>query len=210
MLTFLLLAASLLPSQQAVTECADTGAVTATAQTQPVRGPGGVTTVLAVSTADDHGKNSHECNADYQLFIIPASGGTPKTVGFLASDGDWGRKLSLRLDGFSADGKHVFGILTESGKYPTSLMFDYDVSSDGAVQLLDLNMKFARILPPACTATFGVIGTTQAGGVVLELDSANPCGSSPHWKVDSSAGKPQALPPNATFSSLYGFKPDMQ
>jgi hypothetical protein len=91
MLPLILLAASLLPSQQAVMECADTGATIATAETQPVRGPSGATAVLKVSASDDHSKDSHDCNADYKLVVTPAAGGAPAEVDFLASDGDYGR-----------------------------------------------------------------------------------------------------------------------
>src|SRR6266581_9348661 len=60
----ILLAASLLPVQQTSMKCVDTGAEIAAAQTQPLAGPGGASAQLKVSTADDHSKNSHECNAE--------------------------------------------------------------------------------------------------------------------------------------------------
>jgi hypothetical protein len=48
MLLSILLAASLLPSQQASMHCIDRGSEIAAAQTQPVRGLNGVTAVLKV------------------------------------------------------------------------------------------------------------------------------------------------------------------
>src|SRR5579863_5175565 len=101
MLPLILLAASLLPSQKAAMECAETGAAIASAETQPAHGPSGATAVLKVSTSDDHSKDSHDCNADYKLAVTPSPGGAPVEVDFLASDGDYGRSLSLRLAGFS-------------------------------------------------------------------------------------------------------------
>ena len=202
MLPLILLAASLVPSQLATTTCVDTGTTTATTQTQPVRGPDGTTAVLKVSTADDHSKNSHECNADYELVFVSPSGGRSKTVDFYAADGDWGRTLSLRLDGFSSDGKHVFGILTEGGKYPSSFLFDYDVTSDGAVQLVDLSMQFARILSLSCREALSVIGTLASGEVVLGLNSSMSCGSTNRWKIRTSGGKPQPLAPGDSVLGL--------
>jgi hypothetical protein len=211
MLPLILLAASLLPSEQATTTCVDTGASTATAQTQPVRGPAGVTAVLKVSTADDHSKNSHECEAEYQLLVTPASGGTPMVVDIDTVDYDWGRSLSFRLDGFSQDGKHVFGIISEGGKYPITLLFDYDTTSRGAPpQLIDLKMQFAGIVPAMCISTFGVIGTTETGAIVLELNSAKPCGAARRWLIKSTNSKPRPLPHDAAMESLYQLKTSMQ
>lgn len=211
MLPLILIAASLLPSVQATTTCIDTGASTATTQTQPVRGLAGVTAVLKVSTSDDHGKNSHECNADYQLYITPAQGGAAMIVDFLSSDGDWGRSLSLRLDGFSEDGKNIFGILSEPGRYPVTLLFDYDLTSGGTPpQLIDLEKQFAHIMSATCSSTFGVIGTTGTGAIVLELNSVRPCAATRRWMIHPAGGKPTALPQGATIVGLYGVKTGMQ
>jgi hypothetical protein len=206
MLPLILLAASLIPSQQTSAECVDTGAQTATTQTQPVRGPGGVSAVLKVSTEDDHSKNSHECNADYLLLVTPAKGGAPSVVDIDTVDGSWGRTLSPRLDGFSQDGKHIFGIIAEGGKWPLALLFDYDTTSEGSPQLIDLNMQFARTLPPTCISKFGVIGTAEAGGIVLELNSTEPCGTARRWIVFASGGKPRPLSTGVSIVDLYESK----
>jgi hypothetical protein len=105
MLLPILFATLILPAWQASTHCVDSGADTATTQTQPLSGPGGASAVLKVSTADDHSKNSHECMAEYQLGFTPAGGGAPVYVDLIASDADYDRIISLRLYGFSQDGK---------------------------------------------------------------------------------------------------------
>jgi hypothetical protein len=202
MLPLILLAASLLLSQQASMECVDTGANIAATETQAVRGPGGATAVLKVSTADDHSKNSHDCNADYKLVVTPATGGAPVELDFIASDGDYGRILSLRLAGFSQDGKRVLGILAESGKYSTTLLFDYH-AGDTQVQIVDLKMQFARVAPPGCSQTLGVIGTTASGAIVVESNSEKACGSSRSWFVDAAGSKAQPLPQSAAILGLY-------
>jgi hypothetical protein len=198
MLLLILLAASLFPTQQASLECVNPGG----GQTQAVRGPGGVAAVLKVSTEDDHSKDSHLCNADYQLLLTSADGGAPRVVDFLTSNGDWGRGLSLHLSGFSQDGKRVLGILTEGGKYASTTLIDYH-DDGGPVQLIDLRMSFKAVGATSCSPTFEVAGTTAGGGIVVEVGSAKPCAAGGRWVVDSSGGKPKRLAPGAAVLELY-------
>jgi len=48
------------------------------------------------------------------------------------------------------------------------------------VQLIDLKKPFAPIMTATCNPTFDVVGTTNAGDIVVELDSANACGADGH------------------------------
>jgi hypothetical protein len=201
----ILLAAALQPAQEVTTHCVDTGAETASSQTERVRGPSGMAAVLRVSTADDHSKNSHECNAEYQLLISHPGAGTPVLVDLLTSDADWDRTLSLRLDGFSQDGKRVFGILSEAGKYPSTTLFAYDIAG-GQVRLMDLRKPFANLVAPKCSTTFDVIGTAGTGAIALELNSAEKCSPSSRWLLNPTGGRPQRLPQGQTILSLYQFK----
>ena len=89
MLLPILLAAALLPAQEVSAHCVDTGAEIASNQTERLRGPSGMAAVLRVSTADDHSKNSHECNAEYQLLISHPGVGTPVLVDLLTSDAEY-------------------------------------------------------------------------------------------------------------------------
>jgi hypothetical protein len=205
MLPLILLAASLLHSQQASMECVDTGANIAATETQEVRGPRGATAVLKVSTADDHSKNSHDCMADYKLVVTPATGSAPVEIDFLASDGDYGRTLSLRLAGFSQDGKRVLGILAEGGKYSTTFLFDYH-AGDAQAPIVDLQALFKRVAPPGCIQTLEVIGTMANGAIVLESNSEKACGSSRRWLVGAAGSKAQALPLGAAILGLYESK----
>jgi hypothetical protein len=202
MLPLILLAASLLHSQQASMECVDSGANIAATETQEVRGPRGATAVLKVSTADDHSKNSHDCMADYKLVVTPATGSAPVEIDFLASDGDYGRTLSLHLAGFSQDGKRVLGILAEGGKYSTTFLFDYHLG-DTQAPIVDLQAQFKRVAPPGCIQTLEVIGTTATGAIVLESNSEKACGSSRRWLVHAAGSKAQPLPLSASILGLY-------
>ena len=202
MLLPILFAALLLPAQQASMHCVDTGAETAAAQTQPLPGPGGASAVLKVSTADDHSKNSHDCNAEYQLLLMRTGADTPVVVDLIMSDADYDRLLFLPLDGFSLDGKRVFGIVSETGRYPSTTLLDYDTVR-GQVQLIDLKKPFAHIVAAKCSATFDAIGTTETGGIVLELDYADKCAPKSRWLLNPSSQKPQPLPQGASVTNLY-------
>ena len=138
--------------------------------------------------------------------MTPGQGGTPVTVDLDSSDAEYGRSLSLRLDGFSGDGKRVFGILAEGGKYRAALLFDYHMA-DGSMQVVDLKMQFAHVMPASCSETLEVVGTTQGNAIVLELTSQKPCGTTRLWLIDPATSKPpHPLAAGASFSRLYDSK----
>lgn len=202
MLLPILLIAPLLPAQQASLRCVGSTSDKAVTQTQPLRGPGGVIAVLKVSSDDDHGKNTHLCSADYVLVITPGDTGAAKAVDLLTSDGDWDRTLSLRLDGFAHDGTRVFGILKERGKYPSAMLFDYN-TADGNVQLIDLKKRFAHRVTARCNPTFDVIGTTETGAIVLELNSAKPCAADGRWLLDRTGDSVHRLLHGSPVQNLF-------
>jgi hypothetical protein len=202
MLLPILLAAILLPAQRASVRCVDTGAKVADNQTQPLRGPAGISAVLKVVTADDHSKDSHDCSAVYQLLVTLPGSGAPVVADLLTSDAEYDRTLTIRLDGFSQDGKRVFGIISEGGKYASTILFEYDTAG-GQVQLIDLRKQFAPIMAARCSATLHAIGTTGTGAIALELSSEEKCAADRRWLVNPANGKPQPLPQSASFVSLY-------
>jgi len=128
-------------------------------------------------------------------------------VDVLTSDGDWGRNLSLRLNGFSQDGKQLFGILSEGGNFPSTTLFDYN-TGDGKLRVIDLTKRFANMVAAKCHATFDVIGTTATGAIVLKLNSAKQCAPGGRWLVSPSSSSVRRLPQDASFLGLYQFKDD--
>ena len=198
MILAIFLAAAVIPGTQVSMSCTNTGTI----QTEPVRGPGGLTAVLKVSSADDHSKNSHQCNADYRL-LVSAPGGASKDVDLLTSDDVYDRSLVLRLSGFSQKGNQVLGMFSEGGKHPFTNVFAYP-GSDGKLQLVDLSQQFAPVMSVECSSTLEIAGTTSAGEIVLELNSAQPCGPTRRWVLNLSSGRPRPLPPGAPILSLYG------
>ena len=186
-------------------DCVDTGDNVAFIQTQPIDGPHGAVAVLKVSSADDHSKDSHQCNADFQLLFTPGGTDAPLVVDLPTTDGDYKRTLSLRLHGFSQDGKRVFGVLSERGSFPSTTLFAYDTQS-GKVSLTDLTKQFAHIVTPKCGTTFDVIGTAATDAVVLELHSEKQCAPSARWLLDFTRSGVERLPRGAPIMNLYELK----
>lgn len=202
MFALILMLSWLTSAQEASVPCANPGA----AQTEAATGPDGTTVMLRISSADDASKNSHLCNAHYELKISRSGGGEPQTGDLLTSDDDYGRELSGLLSGFSKDGKQVLGILRESGKHGIMFAFDFQLS-DRAVQLIDLKEKIAGMANENC-AKAAVFGTTATGGMVVEVTAGTkpgkPCSASGRWRVEGSGRKAQRVTPDAVVMRLYG------
>ncbi|MGB7846699.1 MAG: hypothetical protein WBL63_13870 [Candidatus Acidiferrum sp.] len=188
-------------------QCSDDGSIAASIQTQPMRSPDGTVAALKVSSADDHSIESHDCMADYQLLIKRSADDAPAVLDILSSDAEYGRNLSLRLNGFSHDGKRVYGTLSEDGKHPSTNLFEYDIA-DSKLQLFDLKEQFARIVAENCPTTFDVVGNTEKGAIVLELNSTNGCAPRGRWLLTSANSRVQPLPHGASIVILYEFKPN--
>jgi hypothetical protein len=168
-------------------------------QSKEVRGPGGVAAVLTVHSEDDHGKNTHACNAEYGLVLTPSDEAEAKR--FYSSDADWGRRLSVHLDGFSQDGKHVFGVISEGGEYSSVVVFDYDMARRHA-ELIKIEAGLTRLRAAKCGTSFAVSGIGGAGSIVLEPNTASPCKSEHRWLLDSK-GHLEALSPDKPYLKLY-------
>ena len=199
MLSGLLLALSLVPTLQVHMNCSDGGEHPANAQTQPLHGPGGASVILRISSSDDHSKESHECMAHYQLVISPANG-SESEVDLNASDGDYGRRLSAHVDGFSEDGKLILGVLDE-GPDPLTLLFVYESTSQ-PVKLIDLREAFASLLPKSCPASFRVAGTRGPREIVLSLGPGN-CASGGNWILNLDNNHVSRLSDGTSFQKLY-------
>lgn len=168
----------------------------ATTQTQSVSGPAGSTAVVKISAEDDHSKDSHDCMAEYKLVVQPASG-APVIADLLSSDGDWGRKLSVHLDGFSPDGKRVFGTLSET---PVAMVFDYH-TTDQRVDLLDLKKALKQMAAAKCGTSAAVAGTTDSGAIVLESIPATQCKT--RWLFDPATKMLHRLPQGQAVRALF-------
>lgn len=201
----LLVAAALSALTQSIPAQSIDCANQADAESPPRRGPGGVAAVLTVHSEDDHGKNTHDCLASYTLRItLPdgrdAAAGLIPTAGFAASSAEWGRKLSIHLDGFSKDGKHIFGIISETGRYSFVQVFDF--GTDGSHTEIRVKGGLARLKAAHCGTSFAVAGANAQREPVLEPDTENPCRRNHRWALDKS-GNLRKLPANEAVDNLF-------
>jgi hypothetical protein len=168
-------------------------------------GPGGVVAVLKVHSEDDHNKNSHQCEANYTLQIVLPDGrdgaaGLIPPMGFTSSVGEWGRRLSVHLDGFSNDGQHIFGVISEGGKYSFVQVFDF--KRDGSHVEMQIQQGLSNLKAANCGTSFAVAGTANAGEIVLEPNTADRCRIDHRWLVNK-AGNLRDLPKSDSFTPLY-------
>lgn len=183
--------------QPAYTNCGNSAVL----QSPAVYGPGESKAVLRISAEDDHAKETHLCMADYKLEITHAAD-QPQTVELMSSDNEWGRKISIGLSGFSADGQKIFGKFSEGGSAPVEQMFEYD-TDDGNVRFFELGTLAAHIASPKCIAKAQVIGTTAKGAIAIRMDTGKNCDRWSRWQLSSVRGPLQRLPKHATVQSLY-------
>jgi len=190
MFSLILLAGLLLVApQQAFITCTNM----ASTQTQPMQGPAGVTAVLEVSTEDDYGRNTHLCQADYQLVITNGSGSDPLVQTVITSDGVWDRRMSVRLSGFSRDGKHIFGMLSEKSRSAAlDIVFDYDTANN-KMHVVEPARLIAGRVPPGCVARTEVAGTTEGDDIVLHIAFTGNCAPAGRWRLNSDSGRMQRL-----------------
>jgi len=182
-------------------DCADRVAT----ESKSRSGPEGVVAVLTVRSEDDHSKESHECMANYSLRItLPdgrdAAAGLIPPMGFFATIGDWGRRLSVHLDGFSADGQHIFGVISEGG--PASFVTVFDFKRDGSHVEVTVRQAASHLRAAKCGTSFAVAGTADKGAIVLEPNTADRCRSDHRWLLDQS-GKLTEMAADHTFTRLY-------
>jgi len=168
-------------------------------------GPGGVVAVLMVYSEDNHSKNSHDCRAKYTLRITLPDGrdgaaGLIPAIGFITSVAEWERRLAVHLDGFSNDGQHIFGVISESGKYSFVQVFDF--KRDGSHSERTVQEGLLRLKAARCGTSFAVAGTTDTGDLVLEPNTSNRCRTDHRWLLDK-AGKLRDLGNSDSVIALY-------
>lgn len=167
----------------------------------PISGPEAVVAFLRIYSEDDHAKNTHWCNATYQLVLLSPSGKSADIIYLLSSDGDWNRRLAVHLDGFSKDGKWIFGAISEFGGLNT--VFSYNRASRQS-SLLNLKDAERTLKSAKCGTNFSVAGTTATGSIVFEPRTTDQCREKNRWILDPSKGKPEPLKHGQAFEILYG------
>ena len=113
---------------------------------------------------------------------------------------EWGRRVSVHLDGFSNDGQHIFGVISEGGKYSFVQVFDF--KRGGTHGEIDVQQGLSHLKAVKCGTSFAVAGTTNAGEIVLEPNTANQCRMD-HRGLLNKTGKLRDLAKNESFTPLY-------
>jgi hypothetical protein len=198
LLKLLLLNTSLLLAQDAAMECSNNSA----AQTQPVKGPAGASAILKIAAADDHGKNTHLCLAEYTLLLVPATAAVPVSVQIASSDAAWGRPLAARLEGFSRDGRRVYGIASEQGEFPLATLFEYDLPA-AQMTRIDLKKALKALAGARCGASLSVAGITASGAIVVRPATPDACRKRYRWQIDRATGNPRRVPSSQSIAGLY-------
>jgi hypothetical protein len=139
--------------------------------------------------------------AQYQLSVLPDGGGEAAVADILTSYGDWGRKLSLHLDGFTQDGKRVFGSISESGRAPDSTLFEFH-PADSKVQLFDIAKARRQVPASKCGTEVAVSGITDAGDIVIGPDPPSRCAN--RWLFDPATSMLRRLPEGKAVIALFG------
>ena len=179
------------------------------AQTASIRSSGGFTALLKMHSEDDHGKETHLCQAEYTLEITRPDGSAMQPVEFGASDDAWDRPLVFGIDGFSTDGDDVFVSISD-GKYPQTVeVLEYNMKKGETVSDLFLDRRSMKQLGSECADTLRIVGTSPAERIVLGSDRAG-CRLweiGPEKKVARTAGRvvperPRVFPSVAQLTKL--------
>jgi len=146
------------------------GAVVGTrASTSALLGADGTAYTFAVSSDDDHSKNTHLCMSSYAVIVSVAGKEAQQIDIDESADDRYGRLLSIRTEGFSKDGTRLFGLICEQGPRGHGsdvylVDFDLQKGRNDADYALEMN-----VVVPTCQTPFRVAGTLSSGDVVLEI-----------------------------------------
>ena len=147
------------------------------------RSSAGYTAVLKMHSEDDHGMNTHLCQADYTLETINPNAVANRPFGLMSSDDAWDRPIAFRIEGFSTNGSRVFVLIAE-GDFPGYLeVWEYDIKSASKLSEISLERHFTRRLSRPCNATLHVVGTSANGRLVLGTSAKNGCAREQMWEL---------------------------
>lgn len=193
------------------------------AQTTPLQSSAGYIASLQMHSEDDHGKNTHLCQAEYALQIIRPDGTNFRIdnlaypSGFFSSDSDWNRPLVFRVDGYSADGKRVFVFIAEGGKYPLIEAEEIDMTTGSRLRAEGADRFLLNKVGASCVSTLHIAGTASNGHIVLETHPSNACSRTESWQLNayrrlkkslgSIPGIPMRLSPGTRIAGLDPGRP---
>jgi hypothetical protein len=152
------------------------------AQTAPMRSASGFVVTIAMRSEDDHGKNTHLCEADYSLKVTRPDGTATAANDFIRSDDEWSRPIEFRIEGFSPDGNRVF-LLIEEGHTPSFVQAsEYDLQT-GIFKDVIIDQRFTKRLSPACAKTLHLTGFSSDGQMILASTPEDGCSTAAQWQL---------------------------
>jgi len=154
-------------------------------QTNAARNASGVVVALQMHTDDDHKKELHWCESEYQLRIVRADGSSAQTGWDNGNEAEWNRLINFRIEGFSDGGKRAVTLLYEGGKNPMVevLMFGLATRTPGVDASYTLTNGFLQNLGVGCVASLQVSGLTKEGQVVIATKQEGGCRKQTAWKI---------------------------
>jgi hypothetical protein len=153
------------------------------ARTGLLRTSAGFTVALTVHGEDDHGKNTHLCQADYNLEVTSPDGNVEAAPSNLwSSDDEWNRPIIARIAGFNAAGNLAYILIVEGGKFPSVTAIEYDMKSHNQRNVYP-DPAFVRSIAPQCRATLRIAGTLPNGRMVLATSARQGCAREELWEL---------------------------
>jgi hypothetical protein len=153
------------------------------AATPALQSRSGYTVQLKVHTEDDHLKDSHACQSDYELQVTRPDGTKLAGQFLIGVDGAWGRNMKFSVEGFSADGKQAFALLDDPSITHNALMiFFYDMTTSRSTSVI-LPEEFQHRLGQSCAETLHVSGTALSGNPILTAEKSTACAETGSWRV---------------------------
>jgi hypothetical protein len=132
---------------------------------------------LRIDMDDDHGKNTHLCEADFTFAAALPHQPESQNNAYLSDDA-WDRTIVLEVYGFDSSDTHVFGIIRETAAKPSTTLFRYSIPSRD-LMTADLDRTLRNKLPRACIASLTVVGTVRSNRSEIVL-ATHPTPSCPH------------------------------
>lgn len=159
----------------------------ADAATPALQSQSGYTVQLKVHSEDDHLKDSHACQSDYELEVTRPDGTKLPSQFLIGVDGAWGRNMKFSVEGFSADGKQAFALLGDPSITHNALMIFFSDMSTGRSSSATLSEEFHRSLGQSCAETLHISGTAPNGSPVLAAEKSTACAQTGLWSVTPGA-----------------------
>ncbi len=157
-------------------------------QTPAVKNNQGFAVSFRLQSGDDHGKNTHGCETEYEMQIAVPGGSTRETGWDNGNDAEWERSLAFDVEGFSANGERAVALIKEGGRFPMYEVLVYEVHMQEHYAY-SLDDRFLKSLGATCAQALQVTGMTAHGEIVLGTGDGRSCVNSRVWRITANLSK---------------------